>query len=326
LLIQGGDLMKEIRITENESGQRLDRFLRKLMKEATLSEIYKGIRKGDIKVNGKKSKENYMLAIDDIITFRNMNMESNPIEKKTINKAGNIDVVYEDQNIIVVNKPAGLLSHPQSSKDRDTLIHRIQYYIEKSEGLDTSPTFTPSLCNRLDRNTAGLVIAAKNYKSLKAINEMIRERKLKKLYLCVVKGSTNLRGEISGFLEKDEKTRKALLGDEGRESITYYEKKDDNGEYSLLYVDLVTGRFHQIRAHLSSIGHPIIGDVKYGDKNANDYFRTKFGLNHQLLLAHIISIEEAPPELNYLNGKTWYSNIPGEYRIILKHLFQHQTP
>jgi len=318
--------MKEIRITENESGQRLDRFLRKLMKETALSEIYKSIRKGNIKVNGKKSKGKYMLDIDDLNTFKNINVESIPKENKTINKADSIDVVYEDQNIIVVDKPAGLLSHPQSSKDRDTLIDRILYHIQKSEGLDASPTFIPSLCNRLDRNTAGLVIAAKNYNSLKAVNEMIRERKLKKLYLCVVKGSTKPAGEISGFLEKDEKTRKALMGDEGRESVTYYEKIDDNGEYSLLYVELVTGRFHQIRAHLSSIGHPIIGDVKYGDKKTNEYFRNKFGLNHQLLLAHIISIEETPPELDYLKGKVWHSKIPDEYKIIIDHLFHRQTP
>ena len=113
-------------------------------------------------------------------------------------KAGGLSIIYEDENIMVC-KPAGLLSHPRSSKDKDTLIHRIQYHIQLSQGQNTSPTFSPSLCNRLDRNTAGLVIAAKNYKSLKAVNEMIRERKLKKLYLCVVKGSTDLNGQISGF-------------------------------------------------------------------------------------------------------------------------------
>ena len=196
-----------------------------------------------------------------------MNVESGFIEKNIIDKAGGLSIIYEDENIMVVDKPAGLLSHPRSSKDKDTLIHRIQYHIQLSQGQNTSPTFSPSLCNRLDRNTAGLVIAAKNYKSLKAVNEMIRERKLKKLYLCVVKGSTDLNGQISGFLRKDEKAKKALLADEGIESITYYEKRDDNGEFSLLYVQLITGRFHQIRVHLSSIGHPIIGDVKYGDKN-----------------------------------------------------------
>lgn len=318
---QGGDWMKELIITENEAGQRLDRFLRKLMKEAALSEIYKGIRKGYVRINGRKSKENYILSVGDIITFKNMNAESVIVEKVRIDKAGSLNIVYEDENIIVVDKPAGLLSHPRSPKDKDTLIHRIQYHIQLSGGENISPTFSPSLCNRLDRNTAGLVIAAKNYKSLKAVNEMIRERKLKKLYLCVVKGSTELKGQIAGSLVKDEKNKKALLDDVGKESITYYEKIDDNGEFSLLHVQLITGRFHQIRAHLSSIGHPIIGDVKYGDKDINDYFREKFDLDHQFLLAHIIKIGEALQELGYLKDKTWYSSTPEKYERILKYLF-----
>lgn len=313
--------MKELIITENEAGQRLDRFLRKLMKEAALSEIYKGIRKGYVRINGRKSKENYILSVGDIITFKNMNAESVIVEKVRIDKAGSLNIVYEDENIIVVDKPAGLLSHPRSPKDKDTLIHRIQYHIQLSGGENISPTFSPSLCNRLDRNTAGLVIAAKNYKSLKAVNEMIRERKLKKLYLCVVKGSTELKGQIAGSLVKDEKNKKALLDDVGKESITYYEKIDDNGEFSLLHVQLITGRFHQIRAHLSSIGHPIIGDVKYGDKDINDYFREKFDLDHQFLLAHIIKIGEALQELGYLKDKTWYSSTPEKYERILKYLF-----
>ncbi|SHI60442.1 RluA family pseudouridine synthase [Lutispora thermophila] len=317
--------MREIRITENESGQRLDRFLRKLMKDSSLSEIYKGIRKGNIKVNGKKSKENYMLDVDDIISFKNFEFEPEAAVKKIANKPGNINVVYEDENIIVVDKPAGLLSHPQSSKDNDTLIHRIQLHIQSTSGPTLSPTFSPSLCNRLDRNTAGLVIAAKNYKSLKLVNEMIRDRRIKKLYLCVVKGSTDSKGEISGFLKKDEKSRKALIEDGGRESVTYYVKMDDNGQYSLLLVELVTGRFHQIRAHLSGIGHPIIGDVKYGDKKINDYFKNKYCLDHQLLLAYMIKVEDASNELDYLSNMTWYSTIPEICRNVLKDLFNRQT-
>lgn len=318
--------MKEVTITENEAGQRLDRFIRKLMKETALSEIYKSIRKGNVKVNGKKSKEAYMLAVGDIVTLKNVNMVSESAPKKKTFKSDGINVVYEDENIIIVDKPAGLLSHPQSANDKDTLIHRVQYHIELSQGLSSSPTFSPALCNRLDRNTAGLVIAAKNYKSLKAINEMIRSRSLKKLYLCVVKGSTEKSGEIAGFLGKDEDSRKAFLSDEvndeGKVSRTYYEKKDDNGEFSLLLVELVTGRFHQIRAHLSSIGHPIIGDVKYGDKKVNEYFKNKFGLSHQLLLAHILSIENPTSELQYLKNKMWYSSTPKEYGVIMKYLFE----
>lgn len=316
--------MKQITITENEAGQRLDRFIRKLMKKTSLSEIYKAIRTGSIKVNGKKCRENKMLSVGDVVDVHCMNAEFEQMPKKETGIAGDINIVYEDENIIIIDKPAGLLSHPQSSRDRDTLVHRLQSYIDLSQGSNMSPTFSPALCNRLDRNTAGLVIAAKNYKSLKAINAMIRERKLKKLYLCVVKGSTQKKGEISGFIEKDEDSRMAFLSNDvndGKKSITYYEKKDDNGDYSLLQVELITGRFHQIRAHLSSIGHPIIGDVKYGDKRTNEYFRSNFGLNHQMLLAHIISIQSPPPEMQYLKNKTWRSTIPKEYDNIIKHLF-----
>ncbi len=321
--------MKDIRITENEAGQRLDRFLRKLLKKASLSEIYKDIRTGKIKVNGKKSREANMLAVGDIVTLSNIDMGVEPLFKKKDTKCGDIKIVYEDENIIIVDKPAGLLSHPQSAQDKDTLIYRVQHYLESAEGFSTSPTFSPAICNRLDRNTAGLVIAAKNYKSLKAVNEMIRERSLRKLYLCAVKGITEVNGEIIGLLEKDESSRKTFLAreedDRGKEARTYYEKKCDNGEYSLLLVELVTGRFHQIRAHLSNIGHPVIGDAKYGDKRVNEYFKKRFGLNHQLLLAHILNFNNPPQELQYLKNKTWHSSMPQEYEAIIKHLFGQRT-
>lgn len=321
--------MKEIKITENEAGQRLDRFLRKLLKDSALSEIYKNIRKGNVKVNNKKSKEAYMLAEGDKVTLKNMNIGSESTPENKTSKSDIIDIIYEDENIIIVDKPAGLLSHPQSADDSDTLIHRVKHHIELSEGFNLSPTFSPALCNRLDRNTAGLVIAAKNYKSLKAVNEMIRERSFKKLYLCIVVGKTDEKGEISGILEKDESSRKTFFTKDkdngGKDTRTCYEKKSDNGEYSLLLVELQTGRFHQIRAHLSSIGHPIIGDTKYGDKRVNEFFRSNFGLSHQLLLAHIISFENTPKELEYLKNKTWRSSVPINYDKIIKHLFGYWT-
>ena len=314
--------MRDIKITDNEAGQRLDRFLRKLLRETSLTEIYKCIRKGAVKVNGKKAKENYMLQIGDVVSLYTEDANY----QKTYNESfEEIKIVYEDDNLIIVDKPAGLLSHPESSKDKDTLIQRVIGYIIKSGKEEFSPTFTPALCNRLDRNTSGLVIVAKNYTTLKNINKMIRERDLIKHYLCVVKGVTQDKGKIKSMIDKDKEKRQAIIETTetviGKEANTAYEKLADNGDFSLLKVELITGRFHQIRAHLASIGHPVIGDAKYGDKDVNHYFSKKFGLNNQFLVAYSLYFKNPPDSLEYLKKKYFYSSIPGDFATIIQNLF-----
>lgn len=314
--------MRDIRITDNEAGQRLDRFLRKLLKEISLTEIYKRIRKGIVKVNGKKTKENYMLKVGDVVSLYKEDTEYQKTYKGSFK---GINIVYEDDNLIIVDKPVGLLSHPESSKDEDTLVQRVIGYIIKSGEGEYSPTFSPALCNRLDRNTSGLIVAAKNYSALKSINEMVRERSLIKYYLCIVKGSTEDKGEIKSIIGKDKEKRMAFFETteaiNGKEAKTIYKKIADNGDFSLLNIELITGRFHQIRAHLSSIGHPIIGDTKYGDKDINYYFGKNFGLKHQFLTAYSIYFKNPPDSLEYLKGKYLYSSIPRNFAMIIQTLF-----
>ncbi len=318
----GGRKVEEIIITENESGQRLDRFLRKLLKQIPLGEIYKSIRKGFVKVNGKKTKESYMLQVGDRLAIYIKDVKAS---KKLSTSYKKLDIVYEDKKILIVDKPIGILCHSDSKKNDDTLIHRVLGYLDKEDKIKDSLTFTPALCNRLDRNTSGLVIAAKNYNALKDANETIRKRGLIKYYLCVVKGSISDKGRIDSLLGKDESRRLAYFesktSKDGKYSRTNFIKLADNGDYSLLKVELATGRFHQIRVHLSGIGNPIIGDAKYGDNLVNNYFYGKYGLQHQFLIALSLYFENPLKSLNYLKNKIVHSEVPDIYIRIINDLF-----
>lgn len=313
--------MNKIKITENENEQRIDRFLRKLLKNYPLKEIYKYIRKGTVKVNGKKVKENYKLQINDIVNIYVKELE---LIKEYEKSSGKLDIIYEDANILILDKPVGLLSHSNRAKDNDTLIQRVLGYLEP-ENKEYSLTFNPALCNRLDRNTSGLIIAAKNYNALKDVNETIRLNGISKLYLCIVKGKTESRGEISNVLMKDEDRKIAYTDyndlNQGKKAITKYKRLAYNGDYSLIEVELITGRFHQIRAHLALEKHPIIGDSKYGDKEINRFFYKKFGLKYQFLIAYRLHFKNPVKSLEYLKDKTWYSSIPASYAEIMEGLF-----
>lgn len=320
--------LKEIKVTENEEGQRIDRFLRKYLKDFSLGDIYKLFRKNAVKINSKKVKENYMLALDDIIQLY---IHTDAIEinnclefenKKSISEP--IDVVYEDENILIVNKPIGLLTHPEKKDDEDTLIQRAISHLVKG-GLTSSITFSPAVCNRLDMNTGGIVIVAKNYPTLKTINKLIRERKLKKYYTCIVKGNTPLAGEIKNYLTKNEAENKVMIhreeSDASKAAHTIYRRIAVSDGFSLLRVELITGRSHQIRAHLSSIGHPIIGDKKYGDKSTNDFFLKRYGLSHQFLYADRLLMKDAEDKVLYLKGQEFRAKLPQRLNNILSDLF-----
>lgn len=325
--------MFEIRITENESGQRIDRFLRKYLKEYALGDIYKLFRKNRIKLNGVRVKENHMLKEGDLLQLYIERPKTEARQGLYFSKPKEeIDLIYEDENILIANKPAGLLTHPDKPGDTDTLLDRALFHIFNKKGACGSLTFSPAVCNRLDRNTGGIVIIAKNYKSLKAINHSIRERWIRKLYLCIVAGKMEKSGEVKGFLKKDKDRNLAIVKeyDDGdvKQIHTVFRAlkvsdmiRGSEKQFSLLEVELITGRTHQIRAHLASMGYPVAGDVKYGNKDINGYFRKEFNLKHQFLYAHKVVFEKVHEDIGYLKGKSFEIELDSEAAAIAGSLF-----
>ena len=312
--------MKEYIIKSNDSGQRLDKYLTKTFGNMPQSLMYKYIRLKRIKVNGKRAEISTRLCEDDVLSLYindELLTESKP-NYDFLSSPDLLDIVYEDENIMLVNKPQGLIVHPDDTEYRDTLIMRIQHYLyKKGEFKPAEETsFKPALVNRIDRNTGGIVIAAKTAAALRILNEKLKNREINKFYLCVVHGKMPKREDtLSGYLEKDENKNIAKIRshktDDNRSIRTRYRVVTAKGDLSLLEIELLTGRTHQIRAHLSSIGHPLLGDGKYG-KNAAD---RKKGYKHQALWSYrlVFDFKTDAGELNYLNGKefmvdkVWFS-------------------
>lgn len=301
--------MKEIVITRNEAGQRFDKFLRKYLKNMPLSAIYKAIRTREITVNGSKSSEKYILNEGDIVKF-NIEIEDVKKQKETSFMETEYDfkIDYEDENILIVEKKAGLLVHPDEGKEM-TLTDQVMSYLYDAGKYnpEDEKTFAPSPCNRLDRNTEGLVMFAKNYDTLKAVNETIRNGGITKYYTALVKGKIES-DTYRAYIIKDTKTNRVKVYKDrvkdSKEIITKIINIDTIGQYSLLDIDLITGRSHQIRAHLAWLGNPIVGDPKYGEKKINNYFKDRYGLNNQYLVAYKLVFKECTGVVNYLEGKT----------------------
>lgn len=317
--------MIRIDITENEANQRVDRFLRKYLKSTTLSDIYMMLRKKAVSVNGLKIKENYRLKVDDVLEI---NIESEERHTKKIKEAGrDFSSIYEDENLLIVDKPPGLILHPDVNHNGDTLVDQVLYYLYEtgSYNPENELTFTPASVNRLDVNTGGIVLFAKNYVSLRHLNEVVRERYLKKYYICVVKGLIAEDRDIEAYILKDTKLNTAsIFQDEVENSKaihTYVRPLKTSEKYTLVEVELITGRSHQIRAQLSNIGNPIIGDVKYGDKNINKHFKDLYNLNGQLLYAYRVYFDKTLGSLKYLEGQSFTSSMPDMYKTIIKSIF-----
>ena len=324
--------MKEFTITQNDSGQRLDRFVAKAVPLLPTSLTQKYIRMKRIKVCGKGAKPDYKLQIGDTVQmyvgdeFFAATGVKNSFLKVTDH---NLDIIYEDDNIILLNKPAGVLCYSTYGFDYSSLIARVQAYLSrKNEWLPAGEnTFAPALCNRIDRNTSGIVIAAKNAESLRIINDKIKLREIDKYYLAVVHGVPNpSSGTLKGYISKDEARNlvcvsktdhpgakvaeteyRTVLAQDTTEANERLSAREESGlassRLSLLECRLITGRTHQIRAQLADIGHPILGDRKYGSKHLNEPYNEP----HQALCSYkmvFVFKTDAGP-LSYLNGKSF---------------------
>ena len=319
--------MREIVIGPNEAEKRLDRFLNFYFREASAGFIYKMLRKKNITLNGKKADGTEKLKESDVIrvffsdeTFEKLKGNTSPQKsaRKPLKLLGNISVIYEDDNIVLVNKPFGVLS--QKAKPEDISLNEwlIDYLLNKGDITKESlSSYRPSICNRLDRNTSGLVICAKSLIGARTMNELISKRFIDKYYRTIVFGHLSEPVSLKGYLNKDEKKNKVdiKVNDPGDgysyietdyEPIDYIKEKD----LTVLEVKLVTGKPHQIRAHLSSIGHPIIGDLKYGGRKVDS-------LDHQLLHSYRVRFpEDLDKPFDTLSGKEFTAPLPKEFQKI----------
>lgn len=302
--------MKSFTINRNDADQRLDKFITKSVPLLPKTLLYKYIRIKRIKVNGKRAEISTRLQEGDIIDMyiNDEFFEAAPQKYDFLKASKNMNIVYEDENIILCDKKAGILCHPDDKEYTDTLINRIKRYLyEKGEfNPDSESSFTPALVNRIDRNTGGIVIAAKNAESLRILNQKMKDRELHKFYLCIVHGIPKMKsGLLEGYLLKNEdknivKISKNRLSD-SKEIRTKYDVLDSKNDLSLIEVELLTGRTHQIRAHFASIGHPLLGDGKYGTNAQNK----KYGYKKQCLYSYklVFDFTSDAGILEYLNKK-----------------------
>jgi len=326
---KGEKNLKEIIIDKNESEQRLDRFLKKYLGEAPQAFVFKMIRKKNIKVNGAKANpETTIYEGDTIQLYLSDETIDKFITKKTEIRSKLIpNIIYEDSNIILINKPVGILSHGASKEFEENIVDSmISYLIQKGDFIPRiEKTFTPSICNRLDRNTSGIIIGAKNYQSLKAINEAIKNSYIRRFYKTIVKGIVKKEFTAEGYLSKDEERNRVEVYEDdfdgSKKVVTNIKPLKNDNEYSLLEIELITGRTHQIRGHLFSLGYPVIGDRKYGNRETNNSFNEKYGLDNQWLHGYKVEFNGLNEEFEYLNGKAFTSEIIGKIAEIEKDLF-----
>ena len=304
--------MRTVTVGTNDAGQRLDKFMTKFFPTMPQSLLYKYLRKKCVRANGVHVKEQYMLQPGDVLKFYiNEEFFHPPAPDQAYQHIQpDLSIVYEDENILLVNKPAGLVVHDDESKTDITLIAQIQAYLyqkgEYQPGQEN--TFAPALCNRIDRNTEGIVIAAKNAESLRVLNQKIKDREIHKFYLCLAFGKfAKKSGQEKAYLIKDETKKQVTIYPSpvfgSKTIITRYRVLGYHGGISLVEVDLVTGRTHQIRAHLAYLGHPLVGDGKYGRNVDNK----RAGRKHQALCAYRLTFSFTTDAgvLSYLDGKSF---------------------
>lgn len=324
--------MQQIKIGDNEVGQRIDKFLHKYMPMAPSSFFYKMLRKKNITLNGKKAQGKEMLAAGDVLSFyladetiRGFQEDRVDISayKEAYQQLKGIHVVYEDPHILLMNKPAGILSQKARPEDLSLNEWMIGYLLDKgSLNAGQLATYKPSICNRLDRNTQGLVIGAKSLAGSQKMNHLISSRKIRKFYRMLVKGQVEGEAVLEGCLVKDEKSNRVHLVSsacgEGEAFIkTRYYPLRQFSDQTLVEAELITGKPHQIRVHMASIGHPILGDYKYGDRKWNDQYKKRYHINSQLLYACRLEFPEMEEPFKRLHKKQFEVPYPKEFQDLI---------
>ncbi|MDR0831653.1 MAG: RluA family pseudouridine synthase [Bacillales bacterium] len=280
-------------ITFAETGEKILKYMKEVFPNASLKQIYQIIRQKDVKINNKKVPADYVLKEGDIITIYHTLSESKPLKSSYVI---NFQVIYEDDNILVINKPIGV----ETIGEGNSIANQVLTYYK-----DNNSSFTPAPIHRLDRNTSGLLIVAKNNLTSQILSLHLKKRTgIKKNYYALVSGHAKAEETISLNLEKDLEKNKVLSKKEGQTAITKYTLIETNNKYSFLDVELLTGRTHQIRAHLALVGLAILGDAKYGDFQLNKYLDEKYHFKHQFLQAYKLSFSDLEDHLKYLNNKT----------------------
>lgn len=312
--------MIEIKIDANNSGGRLNKYLSKYLTAAPSSFIYKMLRKKNITLNETKADGSEILQTGDMIKLF---LSDETIEKfrkvEAVNtkKTVPLAIIYEDDNVIFVNKPINKLSQPDG-KDKDSLVYDIHGYLKTQH----NATFKPAIANRLDRNTTGIVLCGKNLKALQSINKAIHDKHVDKYYVAMVHGQIKKSGVLKSYHKKDDIKNTVKLSNkekDGIEIITEYAPIQIFSKYTYVRLKLVTGKSHQLRAHMASIGHPIVGDTKYLTSSSVKSPK-KYSINSQMLHAHTVQFNQCQEPLEYLQGEKIIADLPKKFSLFLESL------